>query len=82
MSVRAPGSFMFCGSWAFIRVVLGGIRARFHTYLHVLERSLSRQVAQRVADELDTILGAHVGYLIRFEDKTSTETILKFLTAP
>ena len=26
------------------------------------------EVAQRVADELDTFLGAHVGYLIRFED--------------
>ena len=25
------------------------------------------EVAQRVADELDTFLGAHVGYLIRFE---------------
>jgi hypothetical protein len=24
-------------------------------------------VAQRVADELDTMLGSHVGYLIRFE---------------
>lgn len=30
--------------------------------------SLPSEVAQRVADELDTFLGAHVGYLIRFED--------------
>ncbi|CAK9078574.1 unnamed protein product [Durusdinium trenchii] len=43
-------------------------------------RVAAMSVAQRVADELDTMLGAHVGYLIRFEDKTSTETILKFLT--
>eukprot|EP00913_Durusdinium_trenchii_P017865 g16788.t2 len=40
-------------------------------------RVAAMSVAQRVADELDTMLGAHVGYLIRFEDKTSTETILK-----
>jgi pre-mRNA-splicing factor ATP-dependent RNA helicase DHX15/PRP43 len=37
-------------------------------------------VAQRVADELDVVLGTHVGYSIRFEDKTSSDTILKFLT--
>jgi len=43
-------------------------------------RVAAMSVAQRVADELDTFLGAHVGYLIRFEDKTSPETILKFLT--
>lgn len=43
-------------------------------------RVAAMSVAQRVADELDVALSTHVGYLIRFEDKTSQETILKFLT--
>ncbi|CAE8622103.1 unnamed protein product, partial [Polarella glacialis] len=43
-------------------------------------RVAAMSVAQRVADELDVQLSTHVGYLIRFEDKTSPETILKFLT--
>lgn len=37
-------------------------------------------VAQRVSDELDIQLGVQVGYLMRFEDCTSADTILKFLT--
>jgi len=43
-------------------------------------RVAAMSVAQRVADELDVQLGTFVGYLIRFEDKTSSDTILKFLT--
>jgi len=43
-------------------------------------RVAATSVAQRVADELDVELGTHVGYLIRFEDKTSEDTILKFMT--
>eukprot|EP00931_Biecheleriopsis_adriatica_P011948 TRINITY_DN113045_c0_g1_i1.p1 TRINITY_DN113045_c0_g1~~TRINITY_DN113045_c0_g1_i1.p1 ORF type:complete len:710 (-),score=160.11 TRINITY_DN113045_c0_g1_i1:113-2242(-) len=43
-------------------------------------RVAAMSVAQRVADELDVQLSTHVGYLIRFEDRTSPETILKFLT--
>lgn len=43
-------------------------------------RVAAMSVAQRVADELDVQLSTHVGYLIRFEDRTSQETILKFLT--
>jgi pre-mRNA-splicing factor ATP-dependent RNA helicase DHX15/PRP43 len=37
-------------------------------------------VAQRVADEMDVQLGQHVGYNIRFEDVTSPQTVLKYLT--
>merc|ERR1719277_1997490 len=37
-------------------------------------------VSQRVADELDVTLGSYVGYSIRFEDCTSENTILKFMT--
>jgi len=43
-------------------------------------RVAAMSVAQRVADELDVSLSTYVGYLIRFEDKTSSDTILKFLT--
>jgi pre-mRNA-splicing factor ATP-dependent RNA helicase DHX15/PRP43 len=37
-------------------------------------------VAQRVADEMDVTLGEEVGYSIRFDDKTSEKTILKYMT--
>jgi pre-mRNA-splicing factor ATP-dependent RNA helicase DHX15/PRP43 len=37
-------------------------------------------VAQRVAEEMDVKLGEEVGYSIRFEDKTSSKTILKYMT--
>merc|ERR1719201_2687084 len=43
-------------------------------------RVAAMSVAQRVADELDVELSTYVGYLIRFEDKTSSETLLKFMT--
>lgn len=37
-------------------------------------------VAQRVAAELDVTLGEEVGYSIRFEDMTSSKTLLKYMT--
>lgn len=37
-------------------------------------------VAQRVAKELNCVLGQEVGYSIRFEDKTSKKTVIKFVT--
>lgn len=37
-------------------------------------------VAQRVADEMGTDLGAKVGYSIRFDDRTSGATRIKYLT--
>lgn len=37
-----------------------------------------RSVAQRVADEMDVVLGQEVGYSIRFEDCSSPKTILKY----
>lgn len=37
-------------------------------------------VAQRVAQEMDVNLGEEVGYSIRFEDRTSPKTILKYMT--
>ncbi len=43
-------------------------------------RVAAMSVAQRVADELDVILGQEVGYSIRFEDCSGPRTILKYLT--
>ena len=37
-------------------------------------------VAKRVAEEMDVTLGSTVGYTIRFEDKSSHQTRLKYLT--
>ena len=37
-------------------------------------------VAKRVSEEMDVQLGGIVGYTIRFEDKSSRETRLKYLT--
>jgi pre-mRNA-splicing factor ATP-dependent RNA helicase DHX15/PRP43 len=43
-------------------------------------RVAAMSVAQRVAEEMDVELGAEVGYSIRFEDKTSSSTMLKYMT--
>jgi ATP-dependent helicase HrpA len=43
-------------------------------------RIAATSVAARVASELECSLGAEVGYQIRFEDKTSPETYVKFMT--
>jgi pre-mRNA-splicing factor ATP-dependent RNA helicase DHX15/PRP43 len=39
-------------------------------------------VAKRVADEMDVSLGEEVGYSIRFEDCTSSNTFLKYVHFP
>ncbi|WEJ97140.1 DEAH-box ATP-dependent RNA helicase prp43 [Yamadazyma tenuis] len=43
-------------------------------------RVAAMSVATRVADELDVKLGEEVGYNIRFDNKTSDKTVLKYLT--
>ncbi|KAL9096858.1 MAG: hypothetical protein Q9165_000822 [Trypethelium subeluteriae] len=43
-------------------------------------RVAAMSVAQRVATEMDVTLGEEVGYSIRFEDKTSPSTMLKYMT--
>ncbi|KAI9713589.1 MAG: DEAH-box ATP-dependent RNA helicase prp43 [Bogoriella megaspora] len=43
-------------------------------------RVAAMSVAQRVAQEMDVTLGEEVGYSIRFEEKTSPSTILKYMT--
>ncbi|XP_055388858.1 LOW QUALITY PROTEIN: uncharacterized protein LOC129617831 [Condylostylus longicornis] len=37
-------------------------------------------VAKRVADEMEVVLGDEVGYAIRFEDCTSSKTIIQYMT--
>merc|ERR1719362_2254837 len=37
-------------------------------------------VAKRVSEEMETELGAKVGYAIRFEDCTSDQTVIKYMT--
>lgn len=43
-------------------------------------RVAATSVAKRVSEEMDVQLGGTVGYTIRFEDKTSSQTRLKYLT--
>ncbi|VDD82718.1 unnamed protein product [Mesocestoides corti] len=43
-------------------------------------RVAAMSVAQRVSEEMDCQLGNHVGYSIRFEDCTSNNTVLKYMT--
>ena len=43
-------------------------------------RIAAASVAKRVAEELNVPLGGYVGYQVRFEDKTSRDTRLKFMT--
>ena len=38
------------------------------------------QLATRVAEEKDVILGQDVGYTVRFDDVTDDETKIKFMT--
>lgn len=43
-------------------------------------RVAAMSVAARVAEEMGTRLGGQVGYTIRFEDKTSEKTVIKYMT--
>jgi ATP-dependent RNA helicase DHX8/PRP22 len=43
-------------------------------------RIAARSVAKRVADEMGVKLGCEVGYSIRFEDCTSPQTLIKYMT--
>lgn len=43
-------------------------------------RVAAMSVAKRVSDEMDVKLGEEVGYTIRFEDCTSSRTIVKYMT--
>uniref|UniRef100_A0A8C9GWH2 ATP-dependent RNA helicase DHX15 n=1 Tax=Piliocolobus tephrosceles TaxID=591936 RepID=A0A8C9GWH2_9PRIM len=43
-------------------------------------RVAAMSVAARVSEELDVELGTYVGYTIRFEDRSSNKTIIKYLT--
>lgn len=42
-------------------------------------RLAAMSVAQRVAEEMDVVMGQEVGYNIRFEDCTSQKTMLQYV---
>ncbi len=43
-------------------------------------RVAAMSIAKRVSEEMDVVMGEQVGYTIRFEDCTTNDTILKFMT--
>ncbi len=43
-------------------------------------RIAARSVARRVAEELNTQLGQSVGFQVRFSDRTSSDSLVKFMT--
>ena len=43
-------------------------------------RIAARTVASRIAEELDTKLGAYVGYKVRFNDQVSEQSYIKLMT--
>ncbi len=43
-------------------------------------RIAALSIAKRVAEETDTTLGEQIGYSIRFDDRTSGNTLLKYMT--
>ncbi len=43
-------------------------------------RLAARSVATRIAQELDTTLGEHVGFKVRFTDKLSEKSVIKLMT--
>ncbi|KAL5701569.1 RNA helicase [Ranunculus cassubicifolius] len=43
-------------------------------------RMAAKTVAQRVAEEIGCRLGEEVGYAVRFEDFTSSDTVIKYMT--
>ncbi|VEL24599.1 unnamed protein product [Protopolystoma xenopodis] len=55
--------------------------ARYHSKKGVActqpRRVAAMSVAQRVSEEMDVQLGQEVGYTIRFEDCTSSKTVMK-----
>ena len=58
----------------------GAVRRRRCVACTQPRRVAATSVAQRVAEEMDVELGQQVGYSIRFEDMTSPQTLLKFMT--
>ncbi|KAF2607743.1 hypothetical protein F2Q68_00045496 [Brassica cretica] len=50
------------------------------TLILVGETGSAMSVASRVAEEMDVAIGEEVGYSVRFEDCTSSKTVLKYLT--
>ena len=67
-------SFLQIPQWCLDLVMLG---RRKHVCCTQPRRVAAMSVAQRVAEEMDVVLGQEVGYSIRFEDCSSSRTALK-----
>ena len=63
-----------------IALEAGGAKERRRIGCTQPRRIAATSVARRVADEMQVNPGAEVGYQIRFEDRTSKETVIKFMT--
>jgi len=63
--------------WCLDLVLMG---RRKHVCCTQPRRVAAMSVAQRVAEEMDVVLGQEVGYSIRFEDCSSSRTALKYMT--
>jgi len=63
--------------WCLDLVMLG---KRKHVCCTQPRRVAAMSVAQRVADEMDCVIGQEVGYSIRFEDCSSSRTAMKYMT--
>jgi len=63
--------------WALDFVSLG---RKKHVCCTQPRRVAAMSVAQRVADEMDVVIGQEVGYSIRFEDCSNNRTALKYMT--
>lgn len=56
-------------------------RGKFGNIGHTQPRRLAaRSVADRIAEEMETELGSHVGYKVRFNDQVSDRTQVKLMT--
>lgn len=56
-------------------------RGKFGNIGHTQPRRLAaRSVADRIAEEMETQLGSHVGYKVRFNDQVSERTQVKLMT--
>lgn len=56
------------------------IQHSYHTVTQSMRLQAAVTVAKRVAEEMNAVLGREVGYCVRFEDCSSQDTKIKYLT--
>ena len=63
------------------KVCLEAGRGIFGTIGHTQPRRVAaRTIANRLAEELDVVVGQQVGYQVRFQDETADDTLVKVMT--